>query len=137
MIECSICCVSWCQSIDVLSLTCCKNIICNQCVKSLIVPLCPFCRSVIQEVQDDEIYKKGYSYHDTLSEHTISQITQTQNQTQDTNIQSIDDTHIVSRILRRKIKRIRKLRDREKNRQNNYDIRMQIQEELDLFYFDI
>lgn len=133
MIECSICCFSW-DTNEMLSLDCCKNEVCNSCIDSLVVPICPYCRSVIPELRENKIYKQGYSYNDSLNDYTISQLLQ-----HEETVRSMDDTHIESRILRRKIRRIRKLREREINTQRSkrqQEIRRHIQEELD-FYLEM
>jgi len=132
MIECSICCCSTSQS-EIISLTCCNNQICNTCIESLVVPLCPYCRSVIKEIQDKDIYKQGYSYNDTLSSYTISQLSTPSPPL----LRPIDDTQIISRIIRRKIRRLRKLRERESKSRQREDIQRHIQEELDIFYFNM
>jgi hypothetical protein len=108
--ECNICYFDYPHN-DFFVLQCCKNNnVCKQCINLLITPLCPFCRTIISELSDKRM---AYSYP------TNSHISNN-----DYFINPYDDTYIDSRILRRQMKRIRKLQERERDRLYNQNIAM-------------
>jgi len=116
MDECQICCESTDQF---FFLSCCIKKICNNCIFSLGVPLCPFCRSLINEIKDDSRFRLARSLEvDYLSEHRINEIIASD---------LISSSPILepSRILRRQIKRKQKLEEREIDVRRNIELSKQ------------
>jgi len=147
MLECRICVFSYDEQ-EFHFLKCCQQHICLKCLDCLTVPLCPYCRNIIQELKDSKIYKQGYSYDDTLSNYTITQLhnSQTQNSRQQAYsyshnyidfIDPYDPTVIDSRILRRKIRKYRKIKERDRSRVSRMrEINERIDEDIDIFLFE-
>ena len=110
--ECYICYESICHA-DIFFLDCCVGKhVCTSCLQCLTVPLCPFCRAVIPEIRHDPRYRQSQSYVDVnhfllmeqahfMAHHGIVD-------------ESIDPRFIESRILRRRIRRLRRLQMRER-----------------------
>lgn len=107
-IDCHIC---YEKVASVHFLSCCKEKqICQSCLNCLRVPLCPYCRSVIPEIRKDPRYNLSCSYvpvsqylidqqANLLAHHGMADAT-------------IDPRLIGSRILRRRLRRLRKLQMR-------------------------
>jgi hypothetical protein len=134
--ECGIC-YFFLESSEFFPLQCCKNNnVCLHCIELLTTPLCPFCRARIPNLDD----KRLAISHSPAPSNTLS-----------LNLYSInpyDDAYIDSRSLRRQMKRIRKLQERERdiaysrymssvtrhNRtQKKQELDAQIKEERDIF----
>lgn len=123
MEECDICCFSQTLS-DFYSLSCCKNNkVCNSCIKLLTVALCPFCRQIIPNLDNKRLALSCNSTDRDLEYYSNLYNTTYQNSF-DNNlsinhqsylINPLDDSFTDSRILRRHIRRIRKLEERENN----------------------
>ena len=95
------------------ALRCCREKqICTSCLQCLHAPLCPFCRSVIPEIQNDPRYHCSQSFIEVSHFLIIEQarFLADHNMIDD----SIDPRIIDSRILRRRIRRIRRLQYRER-----------------------
>ena len=152
MLECRICVFSYDES-EFHFLKCCNQNICLKCLDCLTVPLCPYCRTTIDELKNNKIYKQGYSYDDSLNDYTITQIIQQNDNSltrrqqayshpqPNTFFQYIDpyDPNLIdSRLLRRKIRKYRKIRERDRSRSSRMrEINEIINEDLDLFLFEI
>lgn len=101
--ECGICYFTYDAS-EFFNLNCCKNNhVCLNCIKLLTIPLCPYCRTRISGLENNNNYRISISYP------TPSLI---QN---DYIIDPRDDMYLDSRILRRQMKRLRKLQERERD----------------------
>jgi len=101
-------------------------------------PLCPYCRTMIPSLSD--IKRHAVSYQQPTIYPHVSVI----------NINPFDDIYLDSRILRRQMKRLRKLQERERDRLNNQQlasayrnskkehrkIAEQIKEEREIFEMD-
>ena len=147
MEECGICFYE--VSLDKFhELPCCqnRNRMCKYCLELLIVPLCPFCRTRIPGLADKEDpsrFRGGVS----LDSYTMLPPMYALN--------PLDDSYLDSRILRRQMKRLRKLQERERgaeaNRRTNSlynerrrreqqqardDIQEEIKEGLEMFEMD-
>lgn len=108
--ECNICYESV-SSDHFFILGCCRGKgICKDCLECLRIPLCPYCRSIIPEVKNNPKYRMACSYvpvsnfmlyeqANFLSHHGLVE-------------ETIDPRHIGSRILRRRIRRLRRLQMR-------------------------
>jgi len=103
-------------------LPCCqnRNRMCKYCLELLVVPLCPFCRTRIPGLPDREDphrFRGGVS----LDTYTVIPPLYFLN--------PLDDSYLDSRILRRQMKRLRKLQERERhaeaNRRINYTMNEQ------------
>jgi len=130
-------------------LPCCqnRNRMCKYCLELLLVPLCPFCRTRIPGLPDREDptrFRGGVS----LDAYTLLPPMHVLN--------PLDDSYVDSRILRRQMKRLRKLQERERhndtNRRTNYimnerrrqeqhpqrrnEIQEQIREDLEMFQME-
>jgi hypothetical protein len=96
---------------DFFILSCCKEKkICHKCLDCLKVPMCPYCRSVIKEIKNNPKYRLSYSYM-PVSNHLLMEQTfflAHHNILDDT----IDPRMISSRILRRRLRRMRRLQMR-------------------------
>lgn len=104
--DCSICYFSYPAPEDFFELTCCKNnLICHHCIKLLYTPICPFCRTSISNYPGSPLLSISAPI--------------TNNYWFNYQINPLDDTYVDSRILRRRMKRLRKLQERERDRQNN------------------
>jgi len=109
--ECGICYFSV-QSENIFHLSCCKNnYVCLDCIHLLTTPLCPFCRARIQSLPDKRI---AHSYQEPTTYPFIHH--------NETFINPFDDMYLNSRSLRRQMKRLRKLQERERDRLNNQNI---------------
>ena len=136
MEDCTIC-VHKVFKDDFFSLTCCSNKFCNNCLHSLLTPLCPFCRKVIATITNDPKYKLALSYDSIhLTQNTIQNLTLPVNVT---NSYSYPE----SRILRRQLRRERKLESREHDKRRNKELsRARKRTELlsqineDIFFFE-
>lgn len=134
--ECNICYFNY-PIDDFFVLQCCKNNnVCKQCINLLTTPLCPFCRTKISELSDKRM---AYSYPNTSHIPNLDYF-----------INPYDDTYIDSRILRRQMKRLRKLQERERDRIYNQNLatayrlnkqsnKKEIQKQIkdDIFQFEI
>lgn len=101
-------------------LSCCRHKMCKRCLESLTTPVCPYCRQIIREVQDDQRYRHARSYEmDYLTEQTIS--TYISSTAIPPEVSELIPPIFIpdSRIMRRQIRRIRRLRQREEDRANN------------------
>lgn len=143
MEECAICYYDTSSS-DFYDMQCCKNNrICRHCIELLTVPLCPFCRTRIQGLPE----KMENQFRGAISlggGHEDSPILLFVN--------PMDDMYIDSRILRRQIKRLRKVQERERQaeynrhfnsimnesnrQQKKKELTLQIKEEKDIFLFE-
>lgn len=132
--DCGICYFTF-PDYDFFQLFCCKNnFVCMQCINLLTTPLCPFCRARIPSLQEKRF---AISYQET----SISRIPIY-------TIDPLDDNYLDSRILRRQMKRLRKLQERERDqlrnqqlvqefkRKKNRELELQIQEEKEQFDMD-
>jgi hypothetical protein len=100
--ECGICYYSH-PIEEIFELFCCKNNhVCQQCIKLLVVPLCPFCRTKIPGLENKRM---AVSYENPSMTFFNQDF-----------IDPRDDIYIDSRILRRQMKRLRKLQERERER---------------------
>ena len=96
-------------------LPCCqnRNRMCQYCLELLLVPLCPFCRTKIPglpEREDPNRFRGGVS----LDAYTLLPPMYSLN--------PMDDSYTDSRILRRQMKRLRKLQERERQAEANRQI---------------
>lgn len=133
MEECFICCFKYLEQ-DFFILSCCLKKICKNCINYLVVPLCPYCRCIINSIKDNDKYKMSISYDSSyLTQSSIQELLTT-----DINITE-------SRIVRRQIRRRRKLENRELDKRRNKELsrhrkknilQNQISEEQDIFYFE-
>ena len=94
---------------DFFQLECCKNNnVCRQCIELLTNPLCPYCRAHIPSLSGKRL---AVSYQDTtISSPRVYQPFQ---------LDPMDDIYTDSRILRRQMKRLRKLQERERDALRN------------------
>ena len=112
MEECAIC-YEHALSDDFFILSCCKEKkICQKCLDCLKVPMCPYCRSVIPEIKNNPKYRLSQSFvpvpHHLLLEQTF--FLAHHNLPPDHH--TLDPRLITSRILRKRIRRIRRLQMR-------------------------
>lgn len=147
MEECGICFYEVARE-KFFDLVCCgnNNRMCKYCLELLLVPLCPFCRTRIPGLPDkeDAMQFRGAI---SLDSYTLLPPMYALN--------PMDDSYVDSRILRRQMKRLRKLQERERNdnrnRRTNYllnerrrreqqqrqsDIDEEIREGLEIFEMD-
>jgi hypothetical protein len=130
--DCGICYFTFSDS-EFFQLTCCKNNnVCSQCINLLTTALCPFCRARIPSLPDKRL---AISYQENVS------IAYSPN----FRINPLDDNFLDSRILRRQMKRIRKLQERERDQLRNrqlvqiyrdckrQEIQRQIKEEKEIY----
>lgn len=138
MDECGIC---YYQAVQQHTLVCCNKMICGECLSSLSLPICPYCRSCIQEIKDDPKFKFSRSLDTSyLTDTTISALI-----AEDTALLSRSyDTVIMepSRIMRRHQRRERKLRLRDEDILRNKEISRRrkkelIQRDIDEAMFDM
>lgn len=90
-------------------LTCCENHnrMCTYCLELLLVPLCPFCRTRIPGLPEKNEFRGAVS----LDTYTLLPPMYALN--------PLDDSYLDSRILRRQMKRLRKLQERDRNASEN------------------
>jgi hypothetical protein len=128
---------------------CCqnRNRVCRYCIELLTVPLCPFCRTRIQGLPERTPEFRGASSLDISEQISFF----------DSSfhfVNPLDDSYLDSRILRRHMKRLRKLQERERQvernrrlniafnewsrqqRQQERDLQEHIKEERELFYME-
>jgi hypothetical protein len=116
MEECGICFYEVAQE-KFHPLECCqnRNRMCNYCLELLIVPLCPFCRTRIPGLPDKE---DPQQFRGAVSLDSYSLLPPLYV------LNPLDDSYLDSRILRRQMKRLRKMQERERhndmNRRTNY-----------------
>lgn len=126
MDECGICCY---QTVQQHLLLCCNKKICEDCLGSLSVPLCPYCRATIPEIQDDPKYRFSRSLDTSyLTDDTISSLI-----ADDTaHLSRSYDTVLMepSRIVRRQQRRERKLRLRDDDILRNREISRRRKKEI-------
>lgn len=118
-------------------LECCKNQICHPCLNLLLNSKCPFCRTDIPELKYKEPLTRSLPTNFSILP--------------DFSILPMDDLFTESRIYRRYLKRMRKLQQREEDRENNKnlsiafknskisyktEIRNQIDEDFIMFQLD-
>ena len=109
--ECTIC-YERCHQDDFFILNCChEKKMCHGCLESLRMPLCPFCRRVIPEIKEDPKYRMATSLPETSSFLFMHYSHHHHNHN--------DNQLFQSRILRRRMKRLRKLELREEDRLRN------------------
>ena len=105
MDECKIC---FTLSSNFFNLVCCRNRLCRNCLDYLSIPMCPFCRAIINEIKDDPKYRLCRSLEtDYLSQQMINRLV---------NEQTIMEP---SRIQRRQQRRERRLVERDEDVQRN------------------
>ena len=124
-------------------LSCCgnKNRVCRDCIDLLLVPLCPFCRTRMEGLPDRSDPTPPFRGAVSLDAYTLLPPMYSLN--------PMDDSLLDSRILRRHMKRLRKLQERERNNEQNRRInyvmnehkrreqlRKQAKEEQDIFEMD-
>jgi len=110
--ECDVCFYTFSQEDDFFELSCCKNNrVCQSCIQLLLIPQCPFCRASLSlPCTADRKLSISYTSRDTLYGNDS-----------DYYINPYDEYYTDSRALRRQMKRIRKLREREAHdRRNRY-----------------
>jgi len=123
MEDCDICCFPQTLS-EFYNLSCCKNNkVCNSCIKLLTVALCPFCRQIIPNLDNKRVavscnnteYDLAYysNLYNTTYQDNMGNQTNTNTNYQYYLINPLDDHYTDSRILRRHIRRMRKLEERE------------------------
>jgi hypothetical protein len=130
--DCGICYFTFSDS-EFFQLTCCKNNnVCRQCINLLTTALCPFCRARIPSLPDKRL---AISYQENVSPAYSPNF----------RINPLDDNFLDSRILRRQMKRIRKLQERERDQLRNrqlvqfykdskrQEIQRQIKEEKEIY----
>lgn len=146
--DCGICYYNYSREDDFFSLTCCKNnIICLHCVHLLTTPLCPFCRARIPGLPDTATRRMASSYE---AESVLTSSSWTPGSLPF--ISNIDEQYIDSRLMRRRLRRLRKLQQREDNRFYNRNltralresrssvrnnIQQQIQQDREIFDMDL
>jgi len=166
--DCGICYYNYSREEDIFNLKCCKNnIICLRCVHLLTTPLCPFCRARISDLPETATKRMAMSYEaeSTLRAPTLSPfiITPPQHHAHtppwmtSTSMPSMrnssgDDIYIDSRTMRRRLRRLRKLQQREDDRIHNRNltrvlresrsstrnsIQQQIQQDREIFEMDL
>jgi len=109
--ECTIC-YEKCHEDNFFSLECCLDKrICRACLGCLTVPLCPYCRKIIPVIKDDPKYRISRSYTENSSLF-VSHL-------YDDEEELIDPRTLDSRILRRRMRRLRKLQLREEDKERN------------------
>ena len=110
--DCSICYFTFSSHKQFHELQCCKNnLICLHCVELLLSPVCPFCRAPMPHL--------SYKNPKLLSSSVPTTSTIYWN---DLQLNPFDDVYTDSRILRRQMKRIRKLQERERQRLYNQQL---------------
>lgn len=106
-------------------------------------PLCPYCRTMIPSLSETKRFAISYQQPATYPQVSVINV--------NLYINPLDDTYLDSRILRRQMKRLRKLQERERDRLNNQQLSLayrnskkehkreiaeQIQEEKEIFEMD-
>jgi len=119
VIDCTICYEKFHES-DFFSLECCTGKrICIACLRCLVVPLCPYCRSIIPEIKDDPKYRMSRSYVNVDRPMLLMQSHFLAHHGLDIEDELLDPRILDSRILRRRMRRMRKLQLREEDRERN------------------
>ena len=108
--ECDVCFYTFYEEDDFFPLHCCKNNrVCQSCLQLLLIPQCPFCRSNLPHLQDKKC-SISYTNTQTFFSRDLEYY-----------INPYDEYYTDSRALRRQMKRIRKLKEREEHdRRNRY-----------------
>lgn len=143
--ECKICYYEFLSS-EFYELRCCRNHnrVCRHCIDLLIVPLCPFCRTRIEGLPDRSPQFRGATSLDSSDIWNASNFDSSFHF-----VNPMDDSYLDSRILRRQMKRLRKLQERERQADQNRrinttfnetirekkkkDLQQQIREEQEIF----
>lgn len=103
--ECDICCIT---QFNFFRLQCCNNQICSDCFNLLVNSRCPFCRREIPELQGR--FPRSLPNPAPALESPLSFL--------------YDDIFTESRIYRKYLKRMRKLEQRERDREQNKNLSM-------------
>jgi len=107
--ECNICYFYFLKE-DFFELACCKNnLVCKDCIDLLLTPQCPFCRTHIQGLSEKRMATSYSAPTQPIMNTSLF-------------IDPYDDIYIDSRTLRRQMKRIRKLQERERDKLNNQNL---------------
>jgi hypothetical protein len=147
--DCGICYYNYTRVEDIFPLTCCKNnILCLRCVQLLTNPLCPFCRARIPDLPEKS--RMAISYE---AESTLTPSPQREWRSASLPLSAtLDEAYIDSRTMRRRLRRLRKLQQREDDRVYNRNltrvmresrssmrnsISQQIQEDREIFEMDL
>lgn len=147
--DCGICYYNYTRVEDIFPLTCCKNnILCLRCVQLLTTPLCPFCRARIPDLPEKPRMAISYEAESTLTPSPSREWRPASLPLSAT----LDEAYIDSRTMRRRLRRLRKLQQREDDRVYNRnltrvmresrssmrnDIYQQIQEDREIFEMDL
>ena len=116
--ECGICYFSF-EKEEFFELRCCKNNhVCKSCLDLLITPLCPFCRARIEGLEG----KRASISYEPPSSMMMGGNSGFFSSSSLPLIDPLDDMYTDSRILRRQMKRLRKLQERERDRLHNRNL---------------
>lgn len=125
MQECGICYYET-KPENVFSLACCqdRNLMCVACLHLLLTPICPFCRKPIVNLPP------SYSNSSSLFTSNATSLPETRSVPSSFLhlIDPSDDTLVSSRSLRRRMKRMRKVQERERQAEYNRQLNIVLNE---------